>query len=1656
MRADNDRIDLETEGAQESAEDIQEENLSWLLDMDREDPEEKLFALGDDEYQESGLTEYESELAARPLTSAGKPGADDLSMFVEEEIVVSSDYQNSNIYDAPAARNGDATEQSSDEPESDAVKAIDHSRKGNTATSTPHAGVEDGCDILGLAEDDDMGETYLTIRRVKSPGPRKKKTGPDKGGQQPCDNTGSRVSAAAAPEDTLAAPVPGPAVEDPAALSSADISSQGADLSADAVDAEGSGWLSQEALKLDSVVADSDEIPSLVEDGTGPIEGIAAYETDLAALGATLAEESTEQEQSDDWLVDVELELVATDTPDEDQQPAAADVEADDWLAAVELSQVVEEEQAGGDDAAELIQVEAPSQDSDLPSLAAAQESVELIQMETDLLLEEFAEEQRQSDGPGDESGEWLGSSDLELYEMVDSDAVDTGWPGVENVSDEIGIGAESAGDESAREPVQLSEAPITGLVAEPGEHTVANEEGESLEVAAAGDDVGDNVLAYVAQHKPPVNDEEFDEYLLRGAHLADNVPDPDELEVERTEGIVSVDPGTEIDIDYHDDFRAMEGFDGGSLTAITAVIADVMEQVSALARSRMDELGLDADNIDVDVMLGSDAESIEQCQARGYEQISVICSEQPAALAGLDQAGIDAIYVRLFNPKTNDNRNDLFQSGQPQEEAVEQQAVQAEQADGFGDELLGGDFMDELGDATLPGVSADIDSMFDELAVEGEPAAVDQEPELPVDVAMEFAEFEDAVAQETPAEADTEAAQEPDLSSDGDGGFDEDIFNAELGSDFDRLAGDEAGEQAADIDVVFAGLGMGESDSDEICGVDVGEFEQAEDVEVLEAAAEYAGSSGARKTASGDDMSWCIPGGIAFNYTSQSGNEIFADFLDAFIEEGAATLEKLEDATGEWERDVESDASFAEMGRILHTLKGIAKGVGLQRYGTLIHNFETLLEHLDRPAAGAADEYFRIVHAWLDASVRGLEFVRENRVDIASEFPASAEQETVPGAEPEPAPEPEQSAAEDAAAAEDDISRQMVSDRVAARQKKRDQQLADEGAKALAAQQSVRITSEKLDHLLNLTNQAQQLGVRSAQSTNRSKRASAELQGRLSSVRTHIARIADRALLNVNARAGQQPTSELDALEMDQYSELQEAANILREAVEDLSDLVDVSSRHTAVLEALLKQQATVISTIGSSIQAARVVPVSRLMPGLRRIVRTVSADLDKSVAFKVLNETGALDRDHYARCQVILEHMVRNALDHGIESPEERLAAGKATTGRITIDVRKSGGDYYITLTDDGRGIDPYEVRESAFRKGLDIDVDALSDEEAIQLIFHKGFSTASTLSEISGRGVGMDIVLSELQQIGGDVKVHSTVGLGTTFEVHVPANVTVNGALLVTVGDNSYAIPLNGLVAVEHVPVADFFRAVECNELLKLSDIECEPAYLATLCHGQSLPDRSTWGDSVPVIIAGSEKRYMAIAIDNVEEALELVIRSLGPQFANVPGVAGGATTADGEAIVALDLNMLVESVAAGELSAVAVDHTTDNTLLALVVDDSRTQRMVATSQFDTVGVETITAENGLVAIDLLNTTHRLPDVVLLDVEMPVKDGIETLREIRKSQRYRHLPVIMVTSRTGAKHRALAEEAGCDGYMGKPFNFAGLIEQINELTGSNLQVS
>ena len=1105
------------------------------------------------------------------------------------------------------------------------------------------------------------------------------------------------------------------------------------------------------------------------------------------------------------------------------------------------------------------------------------------------------------------------------------------------------------------------------------------------------------------------------------------------------------------------EDFAQLDTDNMVSVAAITEVLGPLMSALDnaiALELQRIDE---PADSVKAQLMIAASGDESLAAENDGYAPVTALGIELPCELERLGQLEIDAIKVRLVRMTSGQYCNDLFTSDDsdhgPHEHDTHSDEALAHLEDAEGMDDVHGQPYDRPDILSEQPLVDDSDIMDFPIA----DSANDQD----FDTAIDFSDI--AVAMKTiPVGPAQETAAESAFMASG-----QDIVEDIFGGDLDEIVFSE-GYSATDADeeALFASLSMGEMELEDICDVTPEAFADSDSslsqdspVNVVRAA-DQEPALPTHSDDSVEDTRWCVPDDIQFSFASASGGEIVKEFLAAFIDEAATELEKLEDGIAQWEKSYDGNGLPDTVLRTLHTLKGIAKSVGLARYGTLIHNFETLLEQLEMPGIGAQENYLRIVSAWLSAAVQGFETIEVTREDIASELPGQAISAVEPAdglttvplqqvltqdpavAEIEPSP------ADAAIAAARAVPRNpLLNTRPAA--------TAGDGVKALANQQTIRMTADAIDHLMNLANQAQQLGVRSSQSTVRSKLATSELQARLSSVRANVNQIADKALLSVTAQ-GRTQTSELDALEMDQYSEIQEAANLLREGVEDLSELIVQTNRQNTLVEALLKQQASAITSLRGSIQAARVIPVSRLMPSLRRIVRSASADLGKSVTFRVLQEIGSLDRDSHARCQIILEHMVRNALDHGIELAQQRVKAGKPGSGEITIDVHKDGGDYVISLADDGRGMDPDALREAAIKRGLDTDVNALSDEDALKLIFHKGFSTASQVSEISGRGVGMDIVMSEIQQLGGDINITSELGKGTTFSIRIPANLTVNGALLVTAAEQSYAIPLDGLIAVEQVPVEDFFEAVTQNTSLQLFGLDCEPTYLATLCSGAKLPERGTWGTTIPVIIAGSDERTMAIAIDDVKQALELVIRGLGAQFASVPGLAGGATTADGQAIVALDLNSLVESMGDEPLSALAVATEARERMLVLVVDDSRTQRMVATSLLEKLGVETLTAENGLIAIDLLNDSHRLPDVILLDIEMPVKDGIQMLREVRNSPGLCHIPVIMVTSRTGAKHRRLAEEAGCNDFMGKPFNFPLLVQRINALTGHDLQLN
>jgi chemosensory pili system protein ChpA (sensor histidine kinase/response regulator) len=464
--------------------------------------------------------------------------------------------------------------------------------------------------------------------------------------------------------------------------------------------------------------------------------------------------------------------------------------------------------------------------------------------------------------------------------------------------------------------------------------------------------------------------------------------------------------------------------------------------------------------------------------------------------------------------------------------------------------------------------------------------------------------------------------------------------------------------------------------------------------------------------------------------------------------------------------------------------------------------------------------------------------------------------------------------------------------------------------------------------------------------------------------------------------------------------------------------------------------------------------VPFSRIVPRLRRIVRQISTELNKSVELELGNTEGELDRNMMERMVAPLEHMLRNAIDHGIEDLAVREGLGKSPTGRIVITLDRDGSDVLVLVADDGGGIDINRVRQKAIERNL-IHSDAnLSDQEILQFILHAGFSTAETITQISGRGVGMDVVNSEIRLLGGSIAINSRLGEGTVFTIRVPFTVSVNRALMINMGEDRYAIPLNtieGIVRVSPFELEHYYS--NPNELFQYADQEYQLCHLSTLLDASALPPRMEGHTlPLPVILVRSADHSVAFQVDNLQGSREIVVKSLGPQFKSVLGVSGATIMGDGRVVVILDPNALIRSSISRNLidnadaTLIAQEKLVEKNPLVMVVDDSVTVRKVTTRLLEREGYDVITAKDGVDAISALQ--DQQPDIMLLDIEMPRMDGFEVAKRVRSSQYNKDLPIIMITSRTGEKHRQRGLEAGANLYMGKPYPEDALLESIRGL--------
>jgi chemosensory pili system protein ChpA (sensor histidine kinase/response regulator) len=523
----------------------------------------------------------------------------------------------------------------------------------------------------------------------------------------------------------------------------------------------------------------------------------------------------------------------------------------------------------------------------------------------------------------------------------------------------------------------------------------------------------------------------------------------------------------------------------------------------------------------------------------------------------------------------------------------------------------------------------------------------------------------------------------------------------------------------------------------------------------------------------------------------------------------------------------------------------------------------------------------------------------------------------------------------------------------------------------------------------------------------------------------------------------------EFDPLEFDRFTRLQELTRMMAESVNDVASFHESLSRTVDGAGEELAAQSRMTRDLQRDLMRVRMVPFASLSERLFRVARQTAKETDKRVNLDIRGGAVEIDRSVLEQMAAPFEHLLRNAIVHGIEPRTARTAAGKLDTGELLVQVSQQGNEVVLQFSDDGAGLDLQRIRTKAVTLGLAAADAALSDEQAAELIFAPGFSTADTLTELAGRGVGMDVVRSEAQALGGRVTIDTEAGRGTRFTIRLPLTLAVTQVVLVASAGKTYALPSTLVEQVLQVREPELAAAADAGTLEaggQLLPFHYLPALL-----GEG--DRFEPGlRSRPVLLLHSAGERIALQVDEVLGNREVVIKNLGPQLARVPGIAGATVLGTGD--IVLILNPLALGRNAGSLTtapAAAAQPAPGHRPTVMVVDDSLTVRRVTQRLLEREGYRVALAKDGVDALEQLPDVR--PDLMLVDIEMPRMDGFDLVRHVRGDAATAALPIIMITSRTADKHRNVALGLGVNAYFGKPFQEPVLLGAIAGLLNGEM---
>ena len=804
------------------------------------------------------------------------------------------------------------------------------------------------------------------------------------------------------------------------------------------------------------------------------------------------------------------------------------------------------------------------------------------------------------------------------------------------------------------------------------------------------------------------------------------------------------------------------------------------------------------------------------------------------------------------------------------------------------------------------------------------------------------------------------------------------------------------------------------------------------------------------------------------------SGMTLPKELVDIFAEEAEDHLRSMYAGLQKMRSDRTDTDSLGQVRRSTHTLKGAAAAVGLEIITRLTHRMEDLLDHLAEsqtvPTESQVDLFLRTTDQVQTLQSGDIDV--EDSVSVISNLYAAYDVELTKAQSQ--TTQAEATSESDAISVVKSTALTTVSDiEITDQSSTSAEKTQAKKAKPKKDQQYLRVPVDRLDGLVALI--GEMVVNRSAfnqrladfesriedmnNSLERFRSVAQEVETRYSvdalksGRRTHLLNHQNQKLRfdGIENRKGQ-----LDELEFDRYTEFHLTARTLSEATSDVAVITSELKKLHGDFHSLLGRQQRYNRDAQDTLLQIRMVPVSSIANRLERTVRTVSNKIGKKVDLKVVGGNTELDKTVLEEIVDPLLHLVRNGLDHGIETPGQRLEAGKSERAHLTLQALNQGTRVTLRIIDDGRGINLDKIRSKAVERGLISEDQVLSKQELLELIFLPGFSTADSLTDVSGRGVGMDVVREAVKRLKGTINVESEFGQGSTFTIHLPTTLASARALIVESNGLQFAIPMQAIQQITRLEPSNVAHVGE-QALVQIADETLQLRHLSVHM-GMADADDQHFETVRPMLIIRAGDDESAVTVDAIEGGQDIVVKTLGNHLRTVPGYIGATLSGDGTVIPILDPADLCgqETTSAMSNSFQRLESMAANRLkLAMVIDDSLSVRRVTTNLLRLRGWDVLDAKDGVDALEKLANAETQPDVFLCDMEMPRMDGLEFVRRIRSQSEFASTPVVMVTSRAAEKHRKMAAEAGADEHVVKPFNDNRLMDLITRMVAESREL-